>query len=58
MSALTWLTKYIHYWNLQFLNHVIIIKTSVVRSRAYVTLAGFSYPAVGILDLLLPPKHV
>jgi len=29
-SALTWLIRYILYRNLQFLNHVIIIKTKVL----------------------------
>ena len=30
VSALTWFISYIFYWNLQFLNHVIIIKTKVL----------------------------
>jgi hypothetical protein len=32
-SSLTWLIKYIFYQNLQFLNHVIIIKTKVLLPR-------------------------
>jgi hypothetical protein len=40
----------IYHWHLQFLNNVIINKTKVLLlSRAYVTLADFSYPV-----LLLP----
>jgi hypothetical protein len=30
VSALTWFIRYIFYWNLQFPNHVIIIKTKVL----------------------------
>jgi hypothetical protein len=29
-SALTWFIRYIYYWNLQFLNNVIINKTKVL----------------------------
>jgi hypothetical protein len=30
VSALTWFIRYIYYWNLQFLNNVIIDKTKVL----------------------------
>ena len=30
VSALTWFIRYVYYWNLQFLNNVIIIKTKVL----------------------------
>ena len=33
-SALTWCIRYIYYRNLQFLNHVIIIKTKVLVPQA------------------------
>jgi hypothetical protein len=33
ISALTWFTRYIHHWNLQFLNNVIIIKTKVLLPK-------------------------
>jgi hypothetical protein len=33
-SVMTWFIRYIYYWNLQFLNHVIIIKTSVLLPQA------------------------
>jgi hypothetical protein len=39
VSALTWFIRYIYYWNLQFLNNVIIINTKVLLPHAYVTLA-------------------
>ena len=45
VSALTWLIRFIYYWNLQFLINVIIIKTKVLFHRAHVTLADFGYPA-------------
>ena len=32
-----------YYWNLQFLNNVIINKSKVPLPRAYVTLADFGY---------------
>jgi hypothetical protein len=35
---------YIYYWNLQFLNNVIIIITNILFPLAYVTIADFSYP--------------
>jgi hypothetical protein len=44
-SALTWFIRYIYYWNLQFLNNVIIHKTKALLPQAYVTLADFGYPA-------------
>ena len=44
-SALTWFIRYIYYWNLEFLNNVIIHKTKALLPRAYVTLADFGYPA-------------
>jgi hypothetical protein len=46
-SALTWLIRYIYYWNLQFLNNVIIIKTKVYLPREYtkcITLSELGYP--------------
>jgi hypothetical protein len=30
VSALAWLIRYIYYWNLQFLNNVMINKTNVL----------------------------
>ena len=33
VSALTWFIRYIYYWNLQFLNNVIIDKTKVLLLR-------------------------
>jgi hypothetical protein len=45
MLALTWFIRYINYWNLQFLNNVIINKTKVLlrQTYIYVTLADFGY---------------
>ena len=40
-SALTLLIRYIYYWNLQFLNNIIIYKTKVLLPQAYVTLADY-----------------
>ena len=53
ISALTW---YFYYWNLQCLNNVIIFKTKVLFPHAYVTLTDFDYPQSGLgpLVLLLP----
>jgi hypothetical protein len=42
-STLTWLIKYF-YRNLQFLSHVIIIKTNVFLPQTYMTIADFGYP--------------
>jgi len=42
-SALTWFIRYISYWNLQFLNNVVINKTKVPLPQAYVTLANIGY---------------
>jgi hypothetical protein len=39
VSRLTLLMRYPYYWNLQFLNNTIIIKTKVLLSQSYVTLA-------------------
>ena len=36
--------RYIYYWNLQFLNNVIINKTKFLLPREFVTLADFGYP--------------
>jgi hypothetical protein len=33
-SALPWFIRYVHYWNVQFPNHVIIIKAKVILPRA------------------------
>jgi len=41
VSTLTWFIRYIYYWNLQFLNNVIIIKTKVRWPQAYAILADF-----------------
>ena len=38
-----WFIRYIYYWNLQFLNNVIINKTKVFLPQTYVTMAGFGY---------------
>jgi hypothetical protein len=43
-SGLTWFIRYIYFWNLQFLNNVIINKTKVLLPQVYVTLADFGYP--------------
>jgi hypothetical protein len=43
-SSLAWFIRSIHYWNLQFLNNIIMNKTKVILSRAYVTLVYFGYP--------------
>ena len=40
-ASLTWLIRYIFYWNLQFLNHEIIIKAMVFFPQASVPLAVF-----------------
>jgi hypothetical protein len=37
----TWFIRYIYYWNLQFLNNVIINKTKVLLPQAYVNLADY-----------------
>jgi hypothetical protein len=42
-SALTWFIRYIYYWNLQFLNNVIINKTKVLLPQAYVTLTDYYF---------------
>jgi hypothetical protein len=42
-SALTWFIRYIYYWNLQFLNNVIINKTKALLPQAYVTLADYYF---------------
>jgi hypothetical protein len=42
-SALIWVIEYIYYWSLQFLNNVIINKTMVLLSEAYVTVEDFDY---------------
>jgi hypothetical protein len=45
-SALTWFIRYnvyMYYWNLQFLNNVIINKTKVLLPQVWVTLAVFGY---------------
>jgi hypothetical protein len=34
VSALTWVIRYIYYWNLQFLNNVIINKTKILLPQA------------------------
>ena len=33
-KSLTWFIRYIYYWNLQFLNYVIIIKTKLLLYQA------------------------
>jgi hypothetical protein len=42
-SSLTWFIRYIYYWNVQFLNNVIMIKKKLLVpvSHASVTLAEF-----------------
>ena len=42
--VLAWFIIYICYWNLQFLNNVIIAKAKVLLPPAYVNLADFAYP--------------
>ena len=43
----------IHYWDLQFLNNGIIIKTKIILLHANVTSADLIYPAILVF---LPPK--
>ena len=54
-SALTWFIRYIYYWNCQFLNNVIINKTKVLLSQAYLTLADllFGFPIFRFWPYLL-----
>ena len=40
-SALTWFRRYIFYRNLQFVNHVIMIKTKVLLPQAQITFYDF-----------------
>jgi hypothetical protein len=42
-SLLTRFIRYIHYWNIQFPNNAIIIKTNVFLPPAYVTITEFGY---------------
>ena len=44
---------YIYYWNLQFLNNVIINKTNVILPQAYMTLNVFWLSLLGHLVLML-----
>ena len=44
VSALTWFIRYIYYWNLQFLNNVIINETKVLLPQALVTWDDFGSP--------------
>jgi hypothetical protein len=48
-SAMTWFIRYIYYWNLKFLNNVIINQTKFLLPQTYVTWA-----CLGPLILLLP----
>jgi hypothetical protein len=43
-STLTWFIRYVYYWNLQFLNNVIMIKTTGILHQEYVTVADFGFP--------------
>ena len=43
VSALTWVIRYIYYWNLQFLNNVIINKTKILLPQAMVTSEELGY---------------
>jgi hypothetical protein len=40
--------RYIYFWNLQFLNNVIINKTNVPHRHAEVTLGDFGYPVLSL----------
>jgi hypothetical protein len=51
--ALTSFIRYIWYWNLEFLNNVIIIKTKVLLPQAWVTLAKCVRSSLGPLVYLL-----
>ena len=53
VSALTWVIRYIYYWNLQFLNNVIINKTKILLPQAKVTPTDFCLSSLGHLVLLL-----
>ena len=44
-SVLAPFIRYIYYWNLQFINNVIITNTKVPIPQAYVTLDDFGYRA-------------
>jgi len=46
-SALTRFTRYIYYWNLQFLNNVIIIKTKGLHSSGIYGLSRFWLSCLG-----------
>jgi hypothetical protein len=41
LSALTWLIRYIIYWNLELLNNVIINKTKIPLTQTLLTFANF-----------------
>jgi hypothetical protein len=43
-EALTWFTRYVYYWNLQFLIKVFIIKTKILLPQVAVTSSDFGYP--------------
>ena len=43
VSALTWFIRNIYYWNIQFLNNVIIIKTKVLLPQASMDMSDFDY---------------
>ena len=43
-SALSWFITYVYFWNLHFLNNVIINQTKILLPHAHVTLADFGYP--------------
>ena len=44
-EKLTWFTRYIHYWNWQFLVKVFIIKTKILLPQVEVTSSDVSYIA-------------
>ena len=53
-SALTWFIRYIYYWNLQFLNNVIINKTEVLLPQIGDLISRFCLSRLDPLVLLLP----
>jgi hypothetical protein len=53
LSVLTWLIRYIFYWNLEFLNNVIINKTKIPLTQTLLIFANFGCH-VYTFDLLAP----
>jgi hypothetical protein len=43
-SVLTLFIRYIYYWDLHFLNNIIINKTNVLLPQSWLTVVDFGYP--------------